>query len=521
MPARVLTGAAARQVLLASVLRSVRAIGPSLGPHGRALLYDQGSGGVGFACDGVTIAQEVADTEGARSVGARILKETLFAAHRDLGDGSARLACMLGAMLEEGHKLVAAGHAPGMLADQVLEVSRHAIGMIGEQICATPSLESVAAAAITDEAIARAVVDAVSRVGSNGVIDVKEHWREGVAVEVGTGFVLDAALPSEHLQPDPPATALELEDVFVLVVDEIVSEFGRFAPILEGFASRKKALALVGRDVGGSALEAIVRNRRELGLHVVALKPTDVSARAGQVLQDLAIATGATLISTELGRTLENAKPSMLGRARRLRFAKGRALFADPAGDRAEIEQRRAELAAEAERVKYLSFDREHALRRAARLAGAWGEISVGGRTKPETALALGEARAALACVQAAIASGVVAGGGAALVRVAEAIRQGAGTGSLEERAARRCVACGLEAVAGQIARNAGRDPGEWIARLRAQDGRSVDTDARGGASASSISEGVVDPYSITCGIVGRAASAAATLLRAEALICR
>ena len=442
MPARVLTGAAARQVLLASVLRSVRAIGPSLGPHGRALLYDRGSGGVGFACDGVTIAQEVAETEGADSVGARILKETLFAAHRDLGDGSAPARLHAGGdapgRAQTGGRGPCAGHARRSSAGGQSPRNRCDRR---EQICATPSLESVAAAAITDEAIAQAVADAVSQVGGNGVIDVKEHWREGVAVEVGTGFVLDAALPSEHLRPDPPATALELEDVFVLVVDEIVSEFGRFAPILEGFASRKKALALVARDVGGSALEAIVRNRRELGLHVVALKPTDVSARAGQVLQDLAIATGATLISTELGRTLENAKPSMLGRARRLRFAKGRALFADPAGDRAEIEQRRAELAAEAERVSISPSiaSMPCAAPPASPARGARSASAAERSRRPPARLArhgppwrafrrplppVWSQAAALRLFGSPTPSG-----------------RDAGTGSLEERAARRCVA--------------------------------------------------------------------------------
>jgi chaperonin GroEL len=485
------------------------------------LLHDTASGGVGLARDGLTIAQEMADTEGARSIGPRILKETLFAAHRDLGDGTARLACILGAMLQEGQKLVAAGHPPGLLANEILRLGRVAEGFLAGEVCATPSLPLIASAATTDSEIAEAVADAVSRVGGHGVIEVKEHWRQGVAIETGKGFTLDATLVSERLNPDPPATTLELEDVFILVVDDIVSEFGRLAPILEGFASRHKALAIVARDVTGSALDAIVRNRRELGLRVAAFKPTDVSTRAGRVLEDLAIATAATLISVELGTTLDSARPSMLGRARRMRFGKGRALFAAPAGEREAVDRHRAQLIVEAERVKYLAYDREHLLRRAARLAGAWGEVSVGGRTKHETSVRLDEARAALATVQAALASGVVAGGGSALVRVAEAIRRGDGNQSAIDVAARRCVARGLEAVASQIARNAGRNPNESLAQLRASHAQNLGIDARSGAMCDVVSEGIVDPLSIARGVVERAASAAATMLRVEALVCR
>ena len=393
--------------------------------------------------------------------------------------------------------------------------------MIGEQICATPSLESVAAAAITDEAIARAVADAVSQVGSNGVIDVKEHWREGIAVEVGTGFVLDAALAFRAPPARPAGNRARARRCVCprgrrdrLRIRPLRSDPGRVRLAQEGAGAgrpRRRRLG-AGSDRPQSARARPARRRPEADRRFRSggSGPSGPRDRDGRDPDQHRARPNARKCQTVDARP--GTAPAICqgqGALRRSRRRSG--------GDRAAPRGTRRRGRA----GQVLSLDREHALRRAARLAGAWGEISVGGRTKPETALALGEARAALACVQAAIASGVVAGGGAALVRVADAIRQGAGTGSLEERAAHRCVASGLEAVAAQIARNAGRDPGEWIARLRARDGRNVDTDARGGASASSISEGVVDPCSITCGIVGRAASAAATLLRAEALICR
>ena len=271
----------------------------------------------------------MADSEGARSIGPRILKETLFAAERDFGDGAARLACILGAIFGEGVKLVAAGHPPQRLADDILQVGDLVRHRLDEQRSAPPDLRALASAVTSDDGIAEAVAQAVARAGADGVVDVKDDKRAEVHLDFGVGFAMDAALPSERLGAVAPATVLELDAVFVLVANENLSEFGRLGPILEGFAARKKSLAIVARDISGAALEALVRNRREIGLQVVALKPTDVSSRAGQVLEDLAIATGATLVATELGSNLDSLRPSMLGRARRLRFAQGRALFVE------------------------------------------------------------------------------------------------------------------------------------------------------------------------------------------------
>jgi len=386
-----------------------------------------------------------------------------------------------------------------------------------DQRCSATDLRALAGAVTSDAGIADTVAAAVARVGGDGVVDVKEHPRAEIRVEIGVGYSVDAVLASEHLGPEAPATTLELDDVFVLVANENVSEFGRLGPILEGFASRRKSLAIVARDIGGAALEALVRNRREIGLHVVALKPADVSARAGQVLEDLAIATAATLVAAELGTSLDSIRPSMLGRARRFRFAKGRGLFVEPGGDRAAIEERRRMITAEAEKARYLAYDREHALRRAARLGGNWAEVSVGGHSAFETSLKLGETRAAIRALQAALGSGVVAGGGSALVREAARLR-GDGPGS---RNARLCVARGLEAVTTHIARNAGLDPAAPLAALRLSKASETGFDARSGRICDAVAEGIADPLSITAGILAAAVSAAATMLRIEAMVCR
>jgi chaperonin GroEL (HSP60 family) len=515
---RVLTGNAARAAVLAPLRQCVRAINASLGPHGRSLLYEPAPGGVGLASDGLTIAREIAGDAGADSIGPRILKETIFAAQRDFGDGSARLACILGAVVEDGFRLVAAGHQPQELARDILSLS-DLVGcrLVESRLHHEVDLGAMANAVTTDRAIAELVATSVAGAGADGVVEVKEHPRADLHLEVGTGFSIDVVLASEHLGPAAPATILELDDVFVLVANESIGELGKLGAVLEGFASRKKSLAIVARDITGAALAALIRNRRELGLHVVALKPSDVSTRAGEVLEDLAIATGATLVAAEVGLSLDRLRPAMLGMAKRLRFARGRALFVEPAGGGIAIDRRRTMIAAAAERARYLAYDREHALRRAARLMGKWAEIRVGGATSHETALRMIDAKAAVRTLQAAMQSGVLAGGGSALVREAARLRL-AGPGS---RGARLCVARGLEAITIAIARNGGLDPVTPLAMLRLPRSAEIGFDARSGTVGDVVSAGIADPVSITVGIVGAALSAAATMLRIEAVVCR
>ena len=518
---RVLIGAEARQCLLAPTLRSIRAVNCSLGPHGRAVVHDTASGGFGVASDGSIIAQEIADIAGPQSLGPRILEEILFDTRRDLGDGTARLACSLGAMLLEGHKQIAAGHSAGRLADEILRVGRLVQDLLVGQACRAPEPAAIANTAINDARVATAVSDALARVGAHGVVDIKEQLQHGITSEFGIGYALDAALVSQLLEPNPPATAVEFDEVFVLVVDDIVSDFGRLTPVLEGFAMRDKALAVVARDVIGAALEGIVRNRNELGLRILVLKPKDVATRAGQVLEDLAVATGATLISIDVGLTLNNTKPSMLGRAKRVRFEGGRAVFSEPAGKRDVIDQRRIRLLAEADKVKNLAYDREHLQRRAGRLAGAWGELGIGGRTTHDTNRRVRDARAAISCLRAAASSGVVAGGGSALVRVASDVRRSAPANSGVERAAYRCVAAGLDAVARQISVNSGLDSDRSLALLRGTESPSWVLDANTGELTDLNTAGIVDPLSITVGVVARAISAAASMLRVDALVSK
>jgi len=295
---------------------------------------------------------------------------------------------------------------------------------------------------------------------------------------------------------------LEMDTVHVLVVNEVLDDFGPLVRILEQFVSRSKSLVVVARGIEGAARAALVANRAGLRMHVLGLVPADVGLHAMKVLEDLCAVTGATLVSEETGVSIGGVRPVMLGRAARLVVDGARAIFVDPAGPEQNIAARRALILAEADAQRYVSLDRERLLRRAARLGCGWGELRVAGHTAWETGQRVDGARAALAAVRAATQQGVVAGGGQALDALADALPHALRNEFPDmalpvRRAALDAVMSGCRAVAAQIARNAGVE-----------------------AVSLSIPLDVVDPLSTTLAIVRRAFSVAATLLTIEVLIC-
>jgi chaperonin GroEL (HSP60 family) len=496
--AEIYTGEAARRLMAGSLASSLRAVAASLGPHGRACLVESGSGPVEQALTGAAIARAIADEAGPRSVAQRILKETLFDAERDLGDGTARLAIIFGEILTRGFRFIAAAVPASQLADALLALMPDIDEELARERVAEAPLARVAATAGASPALAEALAEAIHRVGPEGALDITAGSRPGIATRLGSGFIVDAALVSEAFLEGAPAAGLVLDPVHVLVADEIIEDFGPLVPVLEGFATRGKALVVVAREVTGAALAALLRNRRENGLRVVALKPRDVAQQAADVLEDLALATGATLVAERFGMSVAGLRPAMLGRAGSFRFHRARAVFTEPAGDAAAVAARARLLAAEADRQKYLALDRERLLRRSARLVGRWGEVDVAAANERDSAMLLTAARAALAAAQSAAAGGALPGGGVGLQRAARRLAEQNDDAPLAARgAALNCILSGLCAVEVQLKRN-GRSAFGQIAQ----------------------DETLLDPLSLTQAIVARAISSAATLLRADAIIC-
>jgi len=509
---RIKTGSAVGPALARTLEPMLRAVGAGAGPQGRPCLYDD-SGAVSRALTALEIVRQVAETRGSDGAAALIVRETLFDADRDLGDGGARLAVLLATLFREGIRLVAAGVPAPALADALLALGSAfdaALVSAKHTGAGEPSLAAVAASAGASPLLAADIARLLMAVETDGHAEIVASREQGQRLETGTGFIFEAREAANIF------TSAEFDPVHILVADEIIDDFGPLVPLLEGFATRGKSLLVVARDVTGTALQVLIRNRRENGLRTAALKPDAVSQQAADNLEDLAIATGATLVADRFGTSLKALRPSMLGRAARFSFSHGRALLEVPAGASAAIENRRRLLMAEADRQKYLSLDKERLERRAARLSGRWARLHLGAATARETDTVSAEARRALASARMALEGGAVEGGGIGMVRAFDRLPAIDEPGILSpELAARRCLALGLAELVHCFAARASKDAKP---RLSLKSGASLQRTLN---IAGNASPGVLDPLQLVRAISRRAISGAATLLRVEVILGR
>lgn len=447
---RILLGEGARQALGRSLDRSVRAAAATCAPLHGALLYERG-GNPRVARDGFEAVRESADEDGVHSIGGRILKETLAEAQRELGDGTARLALFIGGAMRAGLRQIAAGASPGAFADALLN-ARPALEMsLQAQRSPSPAPSLLARAEGFDETLAAICSDAIAHSGVNGAIDVRAGHRDEPVLDVGHGFLADLEPISPALPPAIGAR-LELARPYVLVVNDVLSDLGRLLPLLDQFAARGKSLAVMARGASGPALETLVVNGRLPGATLTAQKPIAAGVGAIAALEDLAVATGATLIDPALGISLDHIRPAMLGRVERIVLGSGLASFEEPAGDPSLIAQRQREIRSTFERSRHLSLDREQLARREARLSGRWARITLAARRGEGTAdteKRVAALRKLLALIRAAETSGVLSAPASVLTTLARSFAAAeAGDTALEARSASAALSAGLLALA-------------------------------------------------------------------------
>jgi len=459
---RVITGSAARRVLQRSLSEAVRAIGGSLGPSSKRLMYDAGTAGVLQASDGLSIARQVCPEQGVKSVAPKLLKETLWEVQRDLHDGTARVACMVDGAYGEALRHVAHGMAPIKLGRAIERVARRLPALLAMQRCPMPSRAAIAASACDDDALAHRVAELFAYLPEEGALEIIAGVEPGIVVERFSGYCVDvgdAVIGPTALQQ---RQRFALHAVHVLVVNEVLDDFGPLLPVLEQFVSRAKSLLIVARGFTGAARAVLSANHQALTLHVIGVTLADVAMHAVGVLEDLCVVTGATLVSEETGTTMASVRPAMLGRVESVVIENGRAVFAQAEGEVAAVLARRQDLERDAQRQRHVSLDRERLLRRAARLRGGWAQMRVAGRTMWETEAFLVQARAALHALRASEADGVVPGGGKALERLADMMQSDSAMRSVAtppdeiEWAATQVVAAACRAVRRQIVLNDG-----------------------------------------------------------------
>jgi len=441
---RIISGNSLRAELADDLAPVLRAISAKLGPEGRAALYTLGPR-VRRATTGTEIARHFC-ADGASEV---LLRETLVSADRDLGDGTSRMAVMTGAALTAGRRSVAAGVHPSHLIRSVdalrPEMARHFEAVTRD----TGNLDGILAAAALPADETDALRRALDLAGAEGYVELSDQQEPGLRLDHVEGFSAD-------MEPLLSGVLTHMDAVHVLVVNDILTDFKRLAPVIEGFAQSGKSLLIAARGLEGAAKQLLERNRQAGVLRVAAITPRDQGPRAAEILRDLAVATGATLVDDETGQTLDTLAPENLGAAEAFRRSGDHVTFVAPAGDTAAIALRRRDIAQEVERNRYLALDREYAQRRHARLSGRWVELFIGPH-RTELDLRARMARA-LASARSAQTGGTLTGAGVGLAEIAarlEAERPSDPT----DRAARALVGAALRATGRALRRNAGLEP--------------------------------------------------------------
>lgn len=509
----------ARLALAGSLGQMVRAVGPSLGPCGRSVIAEQGEAMPALLGDGWSIAQATAGGSGIATLGARLLKETLFEIERDVGDGTGSAAVLIAELVRASLQATAAGIDAGGLSVELTRLGRQALDAIEHQRIPADKrlLKMVARSASRDSAIADRIATAFVELGPEGLMEVAAGSGRDIEITGTIGMSFDASLVSAELAADRAGAAVRLANPSFLVADQEIIDFGRLAAVLDGFVAAGKSLVIVARDVTGPARHALVRNRQN-GVHVIAVKVRDVLQRGFAALEDVAIVTGAELISELRGTTLSSLRPAMLGRGGEFVLVDGQARIVAPQGDARAIELRRGELRRAIARERYLSYDRELLQRRLARLGGEHRQVRVGGTTQPEQSGRLVAAKRCVAVLRLAAREGVVPGGGAVLAHAARDLTNSSRE-SVEGRAAVRILRAGLRAVPAQLLSNAGLEAAEWLGRIDAAESPRIGVDLVSRRCVDMVDAGIVDPLPVVREVVRRGLSVATTILRTGALV--
>ena len=512
---------AARRSLEAGVDRLADAVKVTLGPRGRNVVLDKKWGAPTITNDGVTIAREIELDDPYENLGAQLAKEVATKTNDVAGDGTTTATVLAQALVKEGLRNVAAGAAPSALKHGI-EVSVEAIAerlLENAREVGSGQVASVAAISAQSAEIGELLAEAFDTVGKDGVITIEESSSMQTELVLTEGMQFDKGYLSPHFVTDHERQEAVLEDALILINQGKISSIQEFLPLLEKALKASKPLFIIAEDVDGEALSTLIVNKLRGTLNVVAVKAPGFGDRRKAMLQDIAILTGAQVVSPEIGLSLDQVGLEVLGTARRITVTKDNTTIVDGAGTDADVKDRIAQLRAELDRTDS-DWDKEKLQERLAKLAGGIGVIKVGAATEVELKEKKHRIEDAVSSTRAALDEGIVAGGGSALVQAAKALDENAEVLALTGDAAtsvglvRRAVAQPLR----WIAENAGYDGYVVISKVAdLPDGHGFN--AATGVYGDLIADGVIDPVKVTRSALRNAASIAALVLTTEALV--
>lgn len=510
----------ARQRMLRGVNILADAVKVTLGPRGRNVVLDKSFGAPLITKDGVSVAREIELEDKFENMGAQMVKEVASKANDEAGDGTTTATVLAQAIVSEGLKAVAAGMNPMDLKrgiDKAVEAVVDELQKLSTPCESNKNIEQVASiSANSDSSVGKIIAEAMERVGNEGVITVEEGTSLENELEVVEGMQFDRGYLSPYFINNQEKMAVELDEPHILLVDKKISNIRELLPVLEGVAKSGKPLLIIAEDVEGEALATLVVNNMRGIIKCAAVKAPGFGDRRKAMLQDIAILTGATVISEEVGLELENTTLEDLGSAKKVNIDKDNTTIVDGAGNQADIEARVEQIRAEIENSTS-DYDREKLQERVAKLAGGVAVIKVGAATEVEMKEKKARVDDALAATRAAVEEGIVAGGGVALVRALSKIGDLKGDNE-DQNVGIALARRAMEAPLRQIATNAGAEASVIVQAVRDGEG-NFGYNAANGEFGDLLELGIIDPAKVTRSALQAAASVAGLMITTEAMV--
>ncbi|MBE5992010.1 MAG: chaperonin GroEL [Paenibacillaceae bacterium] len=513
-------GVEARKALESGVNQLADTVRVTLGPKGRNVVLDKSFGAPLITNDGVTIAKEIELEDAFENMGAQLVKEVATKTNDVAGDGTTTATVLAQAMINEGMKNLAAGANPIVLRKGMRKATQAAIDAIAkmsEPIKGKASIARVAAISAADDEVGEMVADAMEKVSNNGVITIEESKTMKTELDLVEGMQFDRGYISAYMCTDMEKMEANLDDPYILITDKKISSIQEILPLLEQVVQSGARLLIIAEDIEGEALTTLIVNKLRGTFNVVGVKAPGYGDRRKEMLQDIAVLTGGTVISEELGYELKNATLDMLGRAKSVKIQKENTVVVDGYGDKAAIDARIGQIKSQIEETTS-EFDKEKLQERLAKLSGGVAVIRVGAATETEMKEAKLRMEDALSAARAAVEEGVIAGGGSAYIHAITEIEGLVNELEGDEKTGGKIILKALEAPLYHIAANAGLEGSVIINKVKeAKVGTGFD--AYKEAYVDMVDAGILDPTKVTRSALQNATSVASTLLTTESVV--
>ena len=517
----IMRGDEARKALQAGVDALADTVKITLGPKGRNVVLDKKYGAPLITNDGVSIAKEVELPDPFENMGAQLVKEVSTKTNDVAGDGTTTATLLAQAMIHEGLKNLAAGANPIVVKKGMAKAVEAAVAEVKKQakkVDGSNDIARVGAVSSGDEEIGKLIADAMEKVSADGVITIEESKTAETYSEVVEGMQFDRGYITPYMVTDTEKMEAVIDDAYILITDKKISVISDILPILEQLVQSGKKLVIIAEDVEGEALNTLIVNRLRGTLNVVCVKAPGFGDRRKEMLQDIAVLTGGTVVSEEVGLELKTATIDMLGRARQVKVTKENTTIVDGAGDATAIKDRVAQIRSQIANTTS-DYDKEKLQERLAKMAGGVAVIKVGAATETEMKEKKLRIEDALNATRAAVEEGVVAGGGTIFVNVIPAVEALLNTVEGDEKTGVRIIAKALEAPIRQIAANAGLDGSVILEKVRNSGKLGYGFDAYKEEYCDMVAAGIIDPAKVTRSALENAASVSAMVLTTESLV--